>query len=81
MPDEQPRVGRFDPHNDARACGTEGHRPILTCPACGTGGLRPFRVVKRYRGDEIVPRFAAADWCDVWQLQAGDVSWPNSRRG
>ena len=81
MPDEQPRIGRSDQSRDDAACLPERHRPLATCPACWPGALRPYRVVKRYRDDTAVHGFVAADWCDVWQLQAGDVSWPNGRRG
>jgi hypothetical protein len=81
MPDERSRFGRFDQRNESRSCKTEGHRPPHGCPACASRELGPFRAVKRYRGDQVVRAFTPADWCDVWQLQAGDISWPKSRRG
>jgi hypothetical protein len=81
MADEQSRSGRFDQHDQARPCGRESHRRQNTCPQCGQRRLGPFRVVKRYRDDQPVRTFVAAEWCGVWQLQTGDVSWPHGRRG
>lgn len=81
MPDEWPRFGRFGRRDEFPSCGTEGHRPEDGCRRCASRALRPFRVVRRYRGDKQAAAFVTADWCDVWQIQAGDMSWPNSRRG
>jgi hypothetical protein len=81
MADEHHRPGRCAQHNEARSCGTDTHRPQSTCPQCIPRTVRPFRAVKRYRGDQVVRAFVAAEWCDVWHVQAGDVSWPHGRRG
>jgi len=81
MADEQPRSGRFDQHNEAGTCGADSHRPQSTCPRCVARTIQPFRVVKRYRGDQVARAFVAVEWCDVGQMQTGDVSWPNGRRG
>lgn len=81
MPDEQPGVRRPDQRDAYRPCGAGAHRPPSACSRCLPRGLRPFRVVKRYRGDRVLRGFVASEWCAVWRLQAGDVGWPNDRRG
>jgi hypothetical protein len=43
--------------------------------------LRPYRVIQRYRGDRLDLDATLLEWSDLWRLRAGDVSWPDERRG
>jgi hypothetical protein len=81
MPDERPRFGRYDQRQDALPCASRGARPHDGCAQCAERVLRPYRVVRRYRGDRVAQGLDPAKWCVLWQLQAGDVSWPGSREG
>jgi hypothetical protein len=81
MPDERPRFGRFDQRDESRPCAPHDSRQHENCPMCTSQGLRPYRVVRRYRGDRATRDFAPNGWCDLWRLQAGDVSWPSAREG
>jgi hypothetical protein len=79
MPDEPIHLGRFDQRDESRSCTRRNHRPHDGCSVCLPRLLRPYRVVKRYRGDRQPVAFRPAEWCDVWRLQAGDVGWPDTR--
>jgi hypothetical protein len=81
MPDNWPRFGRFDRRDEARPCTPGDSRSHDGCPQCAAQVLRPYRVVRRYRGDRQASGFTPIGWCDLWRLQAGDVSWPRSREG
>jgi hypothetical protein len=82
MPDERSRFGRFgQPYQYHRPCLPHRSRPHKNCPGCATGALQQYRVVRRYRGDRVARDLSTSGWCDLWRLQAGDVSWPDSRRG
>ena len=87
MPDEPIHQGRFDQRDDSRS-GTPRNRqphgnrqPHDGCSSCVPRVLRPYRVVKRYRGDRQAIGFTPDGWCDLWRLQPGDVSWPDAREG
>jgi hypothetical protein len=81
MPDERPSFGRFHQRHEGRPCAPRDSRPDERCPLCAAQLLRPYRVVRRYRGDREAQDFAPSGWCQLWRLQAGDVSWPRSREG
>lgn len=81
MPDEPIHLGRFDQRDDSRSGTPRNRQPHDGCASCMPKLLRPYRVVKRYRGDRQAAGFTAADWCDLWRLQPGDVSWPDAREG
>lgn len=81
MPDNRPGFGRFPRRDDLRACGPHEGRPLGGCPVCAAQVLRPYRVVRRYRGDRLAHDIGADGWCRLWPLQPGDVSWPRSRDG
>lgn len=81
MPEERPRFGRFDQRDESRPCASPDRRPHDGCPQCAAQVLRPYRVVRRYRGDQVARELTPSDWCDLWSLRASDVSWPSSRRG
>jgi hypothetical protein len=81
MPEERAHFGRFDRRDEPRSCASPDRRPHDGCPQCTAQLLRPYRVVRRYRGDQVARGFALSDWCDLWRLQASDVSWPGSRQG
>jgi hypothetical protein len=79
MPDERPRFGRLPRRDDIRPCAPHESQPLEGCPLCASQLLRPYRVVRRYRGDRVVPDVGPSGWCRLWRLQAGDVSWPRAR--
>ncbi|MGE3268244.1 MAG: hypothetical protein AB7P40_05815 [Chloroflexota bacterium] len=79
MPEERAQFGRFENRDDGTPCASPHRRPHDRCSTCAARTLRPYRVVKRYRGDRAVGDFVAGQWCDLWRLQAGDVSWPHTR--
>jgi hypothetical protein len=81
MPDKRSQFGRFERRDESRPCAPRGSRPHDSCPLCASQVLRPYRVVRRYRGDRVTRDFAPSGWRDLWCLQAGDVSWPTSREG
>jgi hypothetical protein len=81
MPKEQPRFGRFDQRDEPRSCASGDQRPHDGCPLCVSQVLRPYRAVRRYRGDQIARALTPDDWCTLWKLQTSDVSWPESRQG
>jgi hypothetical protein len=81
MPEERPRFGRFDQRDQPGPCASGDRRPHDGCPVCASQVLRPYRVVRRYRGDQIARGLIPSGWCDLWRLQASDVSWPGSRQG
>lgn len=81
MPEERPQSGRFDQRDDPMPCASADRRPHDGCSKCAAKVLRPYRVVKRYRGDRVAVDFVQSHWCEVWRLQVGDVSWPNAREG
>jgi hypothetical protein len=81
MPEERPRFGRFDQHHQLGSCVSGARRLEGNCPACAPRGLRPYRVVRRYRGDQIARDLGPSGWCNLWRLQTSDVSWPGSRQG
>jgi len=80
MPEERPHFGRFDRRDEPRPCASRDRRPHDGCPACLAQLLRPYRVVRRYRGDQIARELTPSGWCKLWRLQASDVSWPRSRQ-
>ena len=80
MPEERPQFGRFDRRDEHRPCAPRDRQPHDGCPRCVEQVLRPYRVVKRYRGDQVAPDLAPSGWCKLWRLQASDVSWPSARR-
>ena len=80
MPEEGPRFGRFDRRAEPRPCASRDRRPHDGCPECAAQVLRPYRVVRRYRGDQVARELTPDGWCKLWRLQASDVSWPTSRR-
>lgn len=79
MSDERPGFGRFHQRDDIRACAPHESRPLDGCPMCASQILRPYRVVRRYRGDRVAGDVGVGSWCRLWHLQAGDVSWPHTR--
>jgi hypothetical protein len=81
MSDERPRFGRFPQRDDIRPCPPHERRPHDGCPACAALLLRPYRVVRRYRGDRVAQDVEAGGWCQLWRLKSGDVSWPDARQG
>ena len=81
MPDEPIHLGRFDQRDDSRTDASGGRQPHDGCSACMPKLLRPYRVVKRYRGDRQAAAFTETEWCDLWRLQIDDVSWPPAREG
>jgi hypothetical protein len=81
MPDERSRFGRFGQPYQYRPCAPHQGQPHEDCPGCATRLLRPYRVVRRYRGDRVARELSASGWCDLWRLQAGDVSWPGTSEG
>ena len=81
MPDERPRFGRFPHRDDIRPCAPHESQPHDGCPVCAAQLLRPYRVVRRYRGDRLVKDIEQHGWCQLWRLKSGDVSWPDSRDG
>ena len=81
MPDEPIHLGRFDQRDDSRTDAPGGRQPHDGCSACMPKLLRPYRVVKRYRGDRQATAFTETEWCDLWRLQIDDVSWPPAREG
>ena len=80
MSDERPRFGRFPQRDNIRSCAPHESRPHDGCPACVAKVLRPYRVVRRYRGDRAAQDVEAVGWCQLWRLKAGDVSWPDARQ-
>jgi hypothetical protein len=80
MPEDRSRFGQFDRHDRPRPCASLDRRPHDGCPACAAQVLRPYRVVRRYRGDQVSRMLKPSDWGDLWQIQASDVSWPDVRR-
>ena len=78
MPGERPQFGRFDRRDEHTS---RDRHPHDACPRCAEQVLRPYRVVKRYRGDQVARDLAPSGWCKLWRLQASDVSWPSSRQG
>ena len=81
MPEERPRFGRFDRRAGPQPCASPDQRPHDGCPKCAAQVLQPYRVVRRYRGDQVARGLNPGDWCELWDLQTGDASWPSSRRG
>jgi hypothetical protein len=81
MPDEPIHLGRSDQRDESHTGTPRERTPHDGCSACAPKLLRPYRVVKRYRGDRQPVAFKAAEWCDLWRLQTGDVSWPPAREG
>ena len=81
MPEERPRFERFDRRDEYRPCVSGTRRPHDGCARCASQVLRPYPVVRRYRGDTVARAFAPSDWCDLWSFQNGDVSWPDTRQG
>jgi len=79
MSDERPRFGRFPQRDNIRPCAPHESRPLDGCPVCASQMLRPYRVVRRYRGDRVAQDIEVGSWCRLWGLQTGDVSWPRSR--
>jgi hypothetical protein len=80
MSDDRSRFGRFPQRDDIRPCAPHESRPLDGCPVCASQMLRPYRVVRRYRGDRVAQDVEAGSWCRLWGLQTGDVSWPRSRK-
>lgn len=81
MPEDRPRFGRFGQRDTPRSCASSDRGPHDGCPQCAEQLLRPYRVVRRYRGDQVARGLASSGWGDLWRLQASDVSWPSTRRG
>lgn len=81
MPEDGPQFRRFERRDDARSCASRGRQGHDGCPRCAAQVLRPYRTVRRYRADKPMTEFDQARWCDLWRLQPGDVSWPDTRRG
>jgi hypothetical protein len=80
MPEERPRFGRFDQRDQPQPCASPDRRPHDGCRLCAAQVLRPYRVVRRYRGDQVARELTPSGWCDLWRLQSSDVSWPSSRK-
>jgi hypothetical protein len=80
MPEDRSRFGRFDRRDRPRPCAARDMRPHNGCPLCAAQVLQPYRVVRRYRGDQIAPTLTPSGWAELWSLQASDVNWPESRR-
>lgn len=72
VPDEPIHHGRADGRAQRRPGGDKVSAP---------NQLRAYRVVKRYRGDQRPRDFGLERWAELWQLQAGDSSWPPEREG
>lgn len=81
MTDDSLYPSHADRRDEAGACSPSDRRLHEGCAACATKTLRPYRAVKRYRGDRQVGRVSWENWCELWRLQPGDVSWPNGRDG
>jgi hypothetical protein len=81
MPDHRSSFGRFPQRDDMRPCAPHESRPLDGCPTCASQVLRPYRVVRRYRGDRLARDVATEGWCRLWRLRSGDISWPRSRNG
>jgi hypothetical protein len=79
MSDERPGFGRFHQRDEIRHCAPHERRPLDGCPMCASQIMRPYRVVRRYRGDRVAKDVEVGGWCRLWHLQAGDVSWPGAR--
>jgi len=81
MPEERPRFGRFDQRDLPGSCASGDRGRHAGCPACLAQIVRPYRVVRRYRGDRIPHDLTQGTWCELWKLRPGDVDWPDSRDG
>jgi hypothetical protein len=80
MPEERPRFGRYDQRDESGPCAASGRHAHNGCPRCAAQLLRPYRVVKRYRGDRAARDLTPSDWCKLWSMRTSDVSWPGFRR-
>lgn len=81
MPEDRPRFGRFGQRDTPLSCTSRDRGPHDRCPQCTEQLLRPYRVVRRYRGDQVARGLGPDGWGDLWRLQSSDVSWPAARRG
>ena len=79
MSDERFIPKRFEQHDDAVPSGQDEQDRWRVAPLSLT--LRPYRVIQRYRGDRVGQVPDALEWAHLWKLRAGDVSWPDDRRG
>jgi hypothetical protein len=78
MSDERFIPKRFEKQHDDASSGRDGLHGRAV-PLSLT--LRPYRVIKRYRGDCVWKDADVLEWADLWALRTGDVSWPDDRRG